>query len=55
MASIFILAAGLWQGKGNCTVGAYIRTASAANTTADDDSDKRRRAAIEGIAKRSKL
>jgi hypothetical protein len=49
------LAAGIWQLKGNWKVGAYIRTSSAANITADDDSDKCRRATIEGIAKRSKL
>jgi len=55
MASIFILAAGLWQGKGSWKVCAYIRTSSETNITADDDSGKRRRATIEGIAKRSKL
>jgi hypothetical protein len=54
MASIFILAARLWQGKGYWKVGAYIRASRAANITADDDSDKRWRATIEGIAKRSK-
>src|SRR4030088_36116 len=32
---------------------AYIRTSSAANVGADKDSDKRQRAAIEGVAKRA--